>query len=73
MSTENRMRRLHDFYQGDYQVMVATDLASRGLDFENVSHIIMYDFAQDAVSFLHRAGRTARMGKEGRITAFIKP
>ena len=52
--------------------MVATDLASRGLDFVGVDHVIMFDFSLDALSFMHRVGRTGRMGREGKVTLLIR-
>jgi superfamily II DNA/RNA helicase len=52
--------------------MISTDLGSRGLDFDNVEHIIMYDFPLDAISFLHRVGRTGRIGKKGLVTLIVR-
>lgn len=52
--------------------MVSTELASRGHCFEGVDHVIQFDFAKDAVSFLHRVGRTGRLGREGKVTNFIR-
>ena len=45
--------------------MIATDLASRGLNFPNLEVVIMFDFPKDAMSFLHRVGRAGRFGKKG--------
>jgi superfamily II DNA/RNA helicase len=50
--------------------MVATDVASRGLDFSHVSHVINYDFPANRESYTHRTGRTARMGHEGIAMTF---
>ncbi|KAJ3021632.1 hypothetical protein HKX48_008113 [Thoreauomyces humboldtii] len=52
-------------------IMVATDIASRGLDTINVGHVILYDFPQTAIDYLHRVGRTARNGARGRATSII--
>lgn len=53
------------FKKGKIQVMVATDVAGRGLDFSKVSHIFNYDFPGAAENYVHRTGRTGRMGREG--------
>jgi ATP-dependent RNA helicase DeaD len=53
------------FKKGKIQVMVATDVAGRGLDFSRVSHIFNYDFPGAAENYVHRTGRTGRMGREG--------
>ena len=55
----NRFRRM------EIKIMVATDLASRGLDFTHATHVINYDFPTDADAYTHRTGRTARMGRKG--------
>ena len=52
-------------------VMVATDMASRGLDTTEVDHVILYDFPQNSIDYLHRVGRTARNGSKGQSTAFV--
>lgn len=63
----NRFRRM------EIKVMVATDLASRGLDFAHASHVINYEFPKDAKGYTHRTGRTARMGRKGiALTLFTK-
>lgn len=53
------------FKQGKIRVMIATDVAGRGLDFSRVSHIFNYDFPRDAEHYVHRTGRTGRMGRKG--------
>ena len=63
----NRFRRM------EIKVMVATDLASRGLDFTHATHVINYDFPIDTDAYTHRTGRTARMGRKGvALTLFTK-
>ncbi|KAJ3162484.1 hypothetical protein HDU86_004966 [Geranomyces michiganensis] len=52
-------------------ILVATDIASRGLDTVNVGHVILYDFPQTAIDYLHRVGRTARNGAKGKATSII--
>jgi ATP-dependent RNA helicase RhlB len=65
-----RMRMLKDFQSGDLAVLVATDVASRGLHVPNVSHVINYDLPQDAEDYVHRIGRTARAGATGDAISF---
>merc|ERR1740129_1490345 len=57
-----------EFNGGNADVMVCTNLASRGLDFNNVHHVIMYEFPLNLADYLHRVGRTARGGRAGRVT-----
>merc|ERR1740121_1725198 len=57
-----------DFTGTSAEVMVCTNLASRGLDFSDVHHVIMYDFPLNLADYLHRVGRTARGGRAGRVT-----
>lgn len=56
---------------GDSGVLVATDLAARGLDVPDVGHVVMFDFPRNPVDYLHRSGRTARAGAKGRVTALV--
>jgi ATP-dependent RNA helicase RhlB len=65
-----RMRMLKDFQNGDLQVLVATDVASRGLHIPDVSHVINYDVPQDPEDYVHRIGRTARAGASGDSITF---
>lgn len=61
-----RLRVLDDFRDGTLPILVATDVASRGLHIEGVSHVINFDLPQDAEDYVHRVGRTARVGAEGK-------
>jgi ATP-dependent RNA helicase RhlB len=61
-----RMKVLSRFRDGTLPVLVATDVASRGLHIDNVTHVINYDLPQDPEDYVHRIGRTARAGAEGR-------
>jgi len=61
-----RLRIMEDFKNGTLPIMIATDVASRGLHIEGVSHVINYDLPQDAEDYVHRIGRTARAGAEGK-------
>jgi ATP-dependent RNA helicase RhlB len=60
-----RLRLVRDFKSGDLPILIATDVASRGLHIEDVSHVINYDLPQDAENYVHRVGRTARAGASG--------
>jgi ATP-dependent RNA helicase RhlB len=57
---------MEEFKSGDLPIMVATDVASRGLHIDNVSHVINWDLPQDPEDYVHRIGRTARAGEAGR-------
>ncbi len=65
-----RIRMLREFQSGDLPVLIATDVASRGLHVPNVSHVINYDLPQDAEDYVHRIGRTARAGATGDAISF---
>ena len=65
-----RLRMLKDFQEGVLPVLVATDVASRGLHVPDVSHVINYDLPQDAPDYVHRIGRTARAGASGDAISF---
>ncbi|MAA74570.1 MAG: RNA helicase [Salinisphaeraceae bacterium] len=60
-----RMRLLEEFSEGELPILVATDVAARGLHIPDVSHVINYDLPQDAEDYVHRIGRTARAGNTG--------
>jgi len=65
-----RLRFLRDFHNGDLAVLIATDVASRGLHIPDVSHVFNFDLPQDAADYVHRIGRTARAGAEGDAISF---
>ncbi len=67
---ERRLKILKDFKEGQLAVLVATDVASRGLHIEGVSHVINYDLPQDAEDYVHRIGRTGRAGALGKAFSF---
>ncbi len=62
---------LSGFQEGRYQVLVATDIASRGLHCDDVAHVINYDLPKMAEDFIHRVGRTGRMGSQGRASTLF--
>ena len=65
-----RMRILSRFKEGNLPILVATDVASRGLHIEGVTHVINYDLPQDSEDYVHRIGRTARAGAAGKAISF---
>ena len=65
-----RLRFLRDFHNGDLAVLIATDVASRGLHIPDVSHVFNFDLPQDAPDYVHRIGRTARAGADGDAISF---
>ncbi|MCX6708551.1 MAG: DEAD/DEAH box helicase, partial [Candidatus Woesearchaeota archaeon] len=65
LSQNKRNRVIQDFNAGKYNILVATDVASRGLHIEGVTHIINYDIPRNPKDYIHRIGRTGRAGKEG--------
>ena len=67
---KKRLRLLKEFQQGEMPIMVATDVAARGLHIEGVSHVINFDLPQDAEDYVHRIGRTARAGAAGDAISF---
>ncbi|MBV9773046.1 MAG: DEAD/DEAH box helicase [Gemmatimonadetes bacterium] len=68
---QQRVRALDAFRDGEVQVLVATDVAQRGLDVEGISHVINYDAPQDPEGYVHRVGRTARAGAKGEAITFM--
>ena len=65
-----RLRALAGFKSGEVRVLVATDIASRGIDVDGVSHVFNYDLPNISESYVHRIGRTGRAGREGIAIAF---
>ncbi|MEN1968337.1 DEAD/DEAH box helicase [Lentibacillus sp. N15] len=68
-----RMSVLNKFKNGRVEVLVATDVAARGLDISGVTHVYNFDIPQDPESYVHRIGRTGRAGKTGEAISFITP
>ena len=64
-----RFRLMAQFKKGEIKILVATDVASRGIHVEDISHVINYDLPQDSENYVHRIGRTARAGKTGTAVA----
>ncbi len=68
---EKRQRLLADFQESKVTIMIATDVAARGLHIPDVSHVFNFDLPQDAEDYVHRIGRTARFGAKGEAISFI--
>jgi len=66
-----RTRALGDFKKGDIQVLVATDIAARGLQIDNLDYVVNYDLPQVPEDYVHRIGRTGRAGKSGTAITFV--
>lgn len=73
LSQEARETVMRRFRKGHIHVLVATDVAARGLDIENVSHVINFDMPYDAEDYVHRIGRTGRAGREGIAITLVTP
>jgi ATP-dependent RNA helicase DeaD len=71
LAQNKRDRVMKSFKGGKFDVLVATDLASRGIDVADITHIINYDIPDDPEAYVHRVGRTARMGKQGKAFTFV--
>lgn len=70
MLREKTIERLKD---GSLDIVVATDVAARGLDVTRISHVVNYDIPHDAEAYIHRIGRTGRAGREGKAILFVAP
>ena len=73
LAQEQRDRVMSRFRDGAIQVLVATDVAARGLDIEQVSHVVNYDLPSDPEAYLHRIGRTGRAGRKGVAITLVEP
>ncbi|MHC4127951.1 MAG: DEAD/DEAH box helicase [Planctomycetota bacterium] len=73
MYQSKRTRVMTKFKRGELSVLVASDLAARGLDVTDISHVINYDLPEDPEDYVHRIGRTARAGREGEAWSFTTP
>src|SRR5256714_903849 len=71
LAQNRRDRVMQGFRKGKFDVLIATDLASRGIDVADISHIINFDIPEDPEVYVHRVGRTARMGSQGKAFTFV--
>lgn len=73
LDQNKRLRIIRDFKNGQIDIMVATDVAARGLDISGVTHVYNYDIPQDPESYVHRIGRTGRAGNQvNRLRSFLQ-
>jgi len=73
LSQKLRQKSLDGFREGKYDLLVATDVAARGLDIDDISHVINYDIPENPDDYVHRIGRTARAAREGDAITFATP
>jgi len=71
MPQPKREKVIKDFREDKIQILIATDVAARGLDIDDISYVINYDMPEDVETYIHRIGRTGRAGKEGVAIAFV--
>ena len=71
MEQRDRLRVMNDFKHGYFRYLVATDVAARGIDIDNITLVINYDIPEDKESYVHRIGRTGRIGKLGHAITFV--
>jgi ATP-dependent RNA helicase RhlE len=72
-SQKERNEALQGFKDGVYRVLVATDVAARGIHVDDIAHVVNYDLPQEAENFIHRVGRTGRAGARGASWTFVTP
>jgi ATP-dependent RNA helicase RhlE len=72
-SQNQRLRALNDFKDGVARVLVATDIAARGIDVDGISHVVNYDFPMHSEDYVHRIGRTGRAHAVGDAISFVTP
>ncbi|MFK3814776.1 ATP-dependent RNA helicase DbpA [Bacillus halotolerans] len=73
MIQEDRFDVMNEFKRGEYRYLVATDVAARGIDIENIALVINYDLPLEKESYVHRTGRTGRAGNQGKAISFVAP
>lgn len=71
MEQDERIKVMNNFKKGYFRYLIATDVAARGIDIDNVTHVINYDVPVLRENYVHRIGRTGRAGKEGRAITFV--
>ena len=73
IAQNQRERIIQQLKNGKIDILIATDVAARGLDVDRISHVINYDIPQDPESYVHRIGRTGRAGRDGKAILFVAP
>ncbi len=71
IAQNQRERIINNYKKGKIDILIATDVAARGLDVQRISHVVNYDIPQDAETYVHRIGRTGRAGREGEAILFV--
>jgi len=73
MEQSDRLDVMNEFKRGEFRYLVATDVAARGIDIDNITHVINYDLPLEKESYVHRTGRTGRAGKKGKAITLVTP
>ena len=73
IAQNHRERIIQHLKKGKIDILIATDVAARGLDVDRISHVVNYDIPQDPESYVHRIGRTGRAGRDGKAILFVAP
>ncbi len=73
MEQDDRLSAIRSFKRGEYRYLIATDVAGRGIDVENISLVLNYDIPLDEENYVHRTGRTGRAGQKGKAISFAAP
>lgn len=71
LDQEDRSKVMNDFRSGKFRHLIATDVAARGVDIDNITHVINYDISEDKEDYVHRIGRTGRANKSGKAITFV--
>jgi len=73
IAQNQRERTVNNLKKGKLDILIATDVAARGLDVDRISHVVNYDIPYDTEAYVHRIGRTGRAGREGDAILFVAP
>jgi len=73
MEQEDRIDAMNEFRRGEFRYLIATDVAARGIDVENITLVINYDLPLEKEGYVHRTGRTGRAGQKGKAISFVTP
>jgi superfamily II DNA/RNA helicase len=73
MIQDDRLGVMNDFRRGEFRYLIATDVAARGIDIDNITHVVNYDLPLEKESYVHRTGRTGRAGQKGKAITFVTP
>lgn len=73
LDQRQRLQVIDNFREGKFHFLICTDVAARGIDFDNITHVIHYDFPMGRETYVHRTGRTGRNGKKGKAISLVTP